>query len=246
MRFLPVLFGLALATDPVRRAFHVERSGDVVLSNAVSSSSVVFSGPSELISNVESESITPVSVANTIGVALGIGPISSESSISSLPVTNSYKRRARAGLLFDIQGVSAEELSALVDGKIAGFSSKSFNVQSNFAPADDLALLTTMSTGVYPSEHGIVGRVFGADSKRAFISQGADSLAPTLADALASDFQGQSLIVSASADAQLARSTWSVSIVFLSLSHLKFVTAPLRMQSARLCLLLLRRPSSPA
>ncbi len=129
-------------------------------------------------------------------------------------VTNSVVKRARASLTVGVLGLGQRDISSRhmpsTSALVKSLKSSSAHINYPVFPTDAAALAQTIASGVYPSEHGIMSSAWpsmvntsassnGFTVARAFENEAHSSKTPSLADSIAQAFEGQSLVISASA-----------------------------------------------
>lgn len=168
-----------------------------------------------------------VAVAEMVAHALGSSTLRPEQSAHFVKDTVFAKKRANA--LFVVESLGADELAAFPALRMLARADKPLMLTETAALQDrceathffcfvvvpslshtrfvSIALITTLSSGMTVSEHGIVGSAwFRPDGSKvaAFSTSDTTNLAGNLADRLSHAFRGESLVVAASSSFQAA------------------------------------------
>jgi hypothetical protein len=193
----------------VQQGFYPGRSGNVVIrpqSHAGSDAATVLLDRAEqsVFQKTAESSMSFSHVADVVARALGVLP--PNPSYSPAVVSNNLFSRSKAHAIYTIPSVGRDATHKYGMKSVEHLSTinPSFSLTDEAYPSTPLSLLATVATGRHPQEHGIVGASFPADGKTAYKSASSWSARANLADVLAQTFDGQSLLVSASASSQLA------------------------------------------
>jgi len=135
--------------------------------------------------------------AGLISHAVG-GPLLS-SQISPFSENINLFQKSSLNVLFTIDGVGSE-----ANKKDSPLHRKLRIVKTSY-PQDEISTLTTLLTGVTPSVHGIVGKLWrDIDGEYIAFNSHATPLSASVVDIISQNSQGRSLTISASGDFQLA------------------------------------------
>lgn len=206
----------ALADVPanVMNGFYPGRSGDAVVQslNAQEGEGLaLFVDPSQRYFRKLGSSGSQASsqdLGDVMTRSLGIQPLNGESGSSDFAsdlVHSNLLDMPKANLFISLEGMEAQMVDELHLSNLQTLSrTSSASLRFPSYPQDSISEAASISTGKLPKEHGVVGSTWEQDgaSVSAFLEATAFSNTATAADLLAQTFQGQSLIVSASSDAQ--------------------------------------------
>jgi len=151
------------------------------------------------------EQLSESNVADFISYLIGTPILNPSASRENFPQVNIFEKD-RANVLIVVDGVGADMVDSL-QLKTLQQKGQRFNIVKEFYPQDNVASLTTMFTGYGPEVHGIVNKTWISDEEGkvlAYSNLYSSTQVVNVADVVSSTFNGRSLIVSASADAQIA------------------------------------------
>eukprot|EP00808_Paulinella_micropora_P032124 g6280.t1 len=203
---LSLCTGAAVPND-VTAGFFPGRSGSVVvksLDRSVKEGLAIFVDRSGRYFK-ETQPMRSSDIGDVVTRAFGVSPLNEGSFFAAQFVDTNMFDRPKCNLLISLESLSTDMVDTLGLHNLAKLrkqSSASMSFPSY--PQDSVSEAASISTGRMPSEHGIVGSSWqeNKETVHAFLEADAFSQTSTVADILSQTFQGQSLIVSASADAQ--------------------------------------------
>ncbi|EGG17303.1 hypothetical protein DFA_08296 [Cavenderia fasciculata] len=152
-----------------------------------------------IFNSVNFDKIKDTQISTLISHVMGTLPLNNEDR-TGFPQVSLFNK-PKLNLFFALDSVSKENLKSLTF-----LNGESVQIEKNFYPMDSVSELTTIFSGVTPSEHGIVGANWEnkyAEKVESF-SRGHLSSKINLADVQDRTFQGKSIIVSSSSNKQLA------------------------------------------
>eukprot|EP00471_Norrisiella_sphaerica_P003468 CAMPEP_0184483318 /NCGR_PEP_ID=MMETSP0113_2-20130426/4960_1 /TAXON_ID=91329 /ORGANISM="Norrisiella sphaerica, Strain BC52" /LENGTH=506 /DNA_ID=CAMNT_0026863639 /DNA_START=21 /DNA_END=1541 /DNA_ORIENTATION=- len=194
-------FGLlchgAAVPPQVHNGFVSGRSADAIImpSELSDDASITLLGEDISLENVP-KSIALRDVRDIMSQSLGL-PVSQEKSFIREDVFD----RPSLEYLIIVHGMGADTVSQLDLANMKALTSKNptMGLRDQTYPRDPLALSVTLTTGQYPSVHGIVGESWRADGQmEAAYSNGKHSDVGNVADMMTQFFGTKSLTVSAS------------------------------------------------
>jgi len=178
----------------------------------------VFLDPSTRNYYQHGQSLPVISAQNVADVTLrglGLAPVSHDTS-SSYFVKNDYFDRPRASISLLVDSLGDELVSKYGLGNFMQWRTSETSAPISFEsyPHTSLALAASISSGVSPSEHGIVARSWSKKGQmvRAFTDSITSAQSPNIADIMSASFdsstngspEGKSFTLSASSDSQMA------------------------------------------
>lgn len=191
---------LSQAPTNVAHGFRAGRSGDIV----VKPNQVVDDALLKLSGANLPQQVSVTQIADLLAHLMNSAPVNTAVDRSSMPSTNIFAGK-KATVLVAIESLGIETLSQF-EGLLQFNGKQASTFADASYPYDSISLARTVISGAYPSRHGIVSHSWlsNSDVVQAFQSSAGEPLVASLPDVMSQYFGGQSLVLSASADQQLA------------------------------------------
>lgn len=189
------LFCLAASLDNI--SLFPGRSGHIIISpsNIQDGSILLLLNNERVLHHTKENQIDEISVADLIGHLLGTPILNDEAPRKSFPTTSIFNKPT-ANLLVVIDGVDADQFLQLEGQKL--------KLNKVAYPQDNIASLTTISSGQTPSVHGIIGSSWRQNGRTVYGYSSVGSRSANFVDVLSQSFEGKSLTLSVSGDFQSA------------------------------------------